>query len=314
MKKSKKIALFGATSVIAKDFLSTFISNDDDTLFLFCRSPISLKKYCDSINLKKNIVINTYKDFNASLQFDVIINFIGCGDPQKLKKIGTEIIQINDYYDNVILDYLRVNKNTLYIYLSSGSVYNSDFFEPTTYKTFLNININKITSRHPYSTAKLLSELRHRALTNLKIVDLRVFNYLQFNFSLDGSSFISQIFNCLLSNNVFITNDINITRDFVDKELFKKAIFCIIENNKKNIAADLYSLAPVNKFKLLDYLKKNYSLKYRVSFDMKPVFADVTGIKPEYYSKYRKLEKLGYVPHQTSLGVIEKQLKLMLKE
>lgn len=313
MKKSKTIALFGASSSIAKDFLSTFISNDD-TLFLFCRSPISLKKYCDSINLKNKIVILTYKDFNISLQFDVIINFIGCGDPQKLKKIGTEIIQINEYYDNVILDYLRVNINTLYIYLSSGAVYNSDFFEPTTYKTFLNININKITSRDPYSTAKLLSELRHRALTDFKIVDLRVFNYLQFNFSLDGSSFISQIFNCLLSNKVFITNDINITRDFVDKELFKKAIFCIIENNKKNIAADLYSLAPVSKFKLLDYLKKNYSLKYRVSFDMKPVFADVTGIKPEYYSKYKKLEKLGYVPNQTSLGVIEKQLKLMLKE
>lgn len=114
---------------------------------------------------------------------------------------------------------------------------------------------------------------------------------------MDGSSFISQVFNCVLSNNVFITNDINITRDFVDKELFKKAIFCIIENNKKNIVADLYSLAPVNKFKLLDYLKKDYSLKYSVSFGMKPVFADFTGIKLEYYSKYSKLEKLGYVPN-----------------
>lgn len=232
MKKSKKIAFFGATSAIAKDFLSTFISNVDHSLFLFCRSPILLKKYCDSINLKKNIVINTYQNFNTSWEFDVIINFIGCGDPQKLKEIGSEIIQVNDFFDNIILDYLSVNKKTLYIYLSSGAAYNTNFSEPTTEKTFLKININKITTKDPYSTAKLLSELRHRALTNFKIVDLRIFNYLKFNSSLDGSSLISQIFKCIISKNVFITSGSNITRDFVDKELFKEAIFCIINNNK----------------------------------------------------------------------------------
>ena len=74
-----KIAILGSTSHIAKNLIDRFKQKD---LYLFSRSRKNLDSFIDG-------------------NYDVVINCIGVGTPNKLKDLGTEIFRFTEYYDNL---------------------------------------------------------------------------------------------------------------------------------------------------------------------------------------------------------------------
>ena len=83
-----QIAILGASSHISKGLIKLFIKNKNN-LKLFVRDKIAFHDWLIFQDIKKNVEIYHYDDFNNDMQIDLIINCIGVGDPQKLVNIGS---------------------------------------------------------------------------------------------------------------------------------------------------------------------------------------------------------------------------------
>ena len=84
---------------------------------------------------------------------------------------------MTEYYDNLILDNLNKYQSTIYINISSGAVYGTDFKKPANSSFTTEIDVNNITTIEHYRIAKLNSEVKHRSLSDFKIIDLRIFGF-----------------------------------------------------------------------------------------------------------------------------------------
>jgi len=108
-----KIAIFGATSTIAKEYVKNILKKTSYEMDLFSRNSAKLNDWCNRINY--NIIranIKSYEQFDSRNYYDVIINFIGRGDPKRLKEEIKHFLLTNDYFDNNILVYLSKNTQT----------------------------------------------------------------------------------------------------------------------------------------------------------------------------------------------------------
>jgi len=305
-----KIAILGGTSQIARDLSVSFSKNAKHQLFLFGRNLASLNSFLKSFNIAKNSTLLAYDEINNH-KYDVIINFVGVGDPARLKEMKSDIFKVTEDYDNLALEYIKNNTSAKYIFLSSGSVYGSNFFEPVTENTDARININSLDSSDWYSISKLYAEARHRSLNNLSIVDLRVFNYFSHTQDIAAKFFITEIVRAIKERSVLRTSPENIIRDFITPFDFHKIIQIIIDTGKLNTAFDCYTKAPISKFDLLSELEKKFEFKYLVDDSYKSLNA--SGAKLNYYSKSRALEKIGYFPRNSSLSGVIEEIDLALK-
>ena len=137
-----KIAILGATSQIAQDLMLSFSNHKDYDLFLFGRNLGLLNNWIGRQSLDGSYHAQDYSYFNKSQRYDVIINFVGIGDPIKAQKMGSDIFKITEQYDDIALDYVRCHKETKYIFLSSGAVYGGNYQEPVDKDTVATIDIN----------------------------------------------------------------------------------------------------------------------------------------------------------------------------
>ena len=172
-----KIAILGATSQIAQDLILSFSKNKDYECLLFSRNIVLLKKWIKSANLKNSYKAKEYADFDCNESHDIIINFVGVGDPLKSKKVGNGIFKITEQYDDMALNYIDSNKKTKYIFISSGAVYGGNYQNPVNESTAATVNINNLDGTDWYRISKLYAESKHRSLAGLSIIDVRVFNY-----------------------------------------------------------------------------------------------------------------------------------------
>ena len=179
-----RIAILGANSQIAKDLLLSFSKKKKYEFSLFVRKAELLKKWINNKNLNESCQVQEYSNFNNNQKYDVIINFVGIGDPAKVQEMGNNIFKITEQYDEIVLEYLKCNKETKYIFLSSGAVYGGDYKDPVNKDTLATIDINNLAVTDWYAIAKLYVEARHRSLPDLSIIDVRVFNY--FSHTQDG--------------------------------------------------------------------------------------------------------------------------------
>jgi len=312
---SLKIALLGATSHIAKGLILNFFKKTEEySVSLFARNTKKIFEFLEFIEVDvEDSHVSEFERFNADKEkFDVLINCVGAGTPDKVKGLAVGIFRLTEEFDNLCLEYLQKNPEALYINLSSGAVYGSSFAEAASSKTKTEIDVNDFKQADFYGLAKLYSECKHRAMVDLNIVDLRVFAYFSRFIDLHGQSLMTEIANSILHNQIFRTTPDDIVRDFVHpKDLFS-LVECCIKNKKLNDAFDVYSLAPVSKFALLDFLASSFGLKYQVDGDVS--FLNATGIKNQYLSEFRKAEKIGYFPKLKSIESIEIELKEMLHQ
>ena len=81
-----RISILGATSQIAQDLILSFSNNTSYDIVLFGRNVGLLEKWVDSEKLNEKYQVQEYSNFNHDQKYDVIINFVGIGDPAKAKK------------------------------------------------------------------------------------------------------------------------------------------------------------------------------------------------------------------------------------
>jgi len=305
------IAILGATSQIAKDLILSFASKTDYKCSLFARKPLLLAEWIKNKNITKDYEVLSYSGFIHTKKFDVIINFVGVGDPAKAVNMGADIFDVTLKYDLQALNYIQKNPSCKYIFLSSGAVYGSSFDEPVDADSEANIPINNFKLQDCYSVAKLYAECRHRALPELPIIDIRLFNYFSYSQNMSARFLISDTLRAINDNNILVTSAHNIVRDYIGPHDFFNLVSHLITTLDTNDVIDAFTKEPVDKFTLLLALKENFGLRYEV--DDSSVGLNATGMKINYFSKNRKASKYGYLPIKTSLDSILEQSKQLLE-
>ncbi len=294
-----RIGILGATSQIAKDLIHLFAKNNEHELVLFARQPEVLSAWKTQIGIQQDWSISSYEDFTAGQHLEVIMNFVGVGNPAQAAVMGREIFDITLQYDELALAYIKQNPTCRYIFLSSGAAYGSTFDEPANEKTTAHIPINNLKPQDWYGVAKLYAECRHRSLAFLSIVDIRVFNYFSATQNMDATFIITDIFRAIRDGVILKTSPDYIVRDFIHPTDFYSLVNSILCAQPINVVVDAYSKAPIDKPTLLATMHEKFGLQYEV--ERCDVTVNATGIKPHYYSVNHKAANFGYAPFFTSI-------------
>jgi len=218
--------------------------------------------------------------------------------------MGSDIFKVTEQYDDMALEYLKQHKKTKYIFLSSGAVYGGNYQEPVNKNTVAMIDINNLDSTDWYTLAKLYAEAKHRSLSDLSIVDVRVFNYFSHTQDMNARFLITDIVRVIKNKEVFKTSAVDIVRDFITPPDFYNLIQAIVDFKPINMALDCYTKSPISKFDLLNGLKEEFGLDYKV--DKNIGIINATGLKLNYYSLNKAEKSINYNPENTSLeGIIQ---------
>ncbi|WP_296196816.1 NAD-dependent epimerase/dehydratase family protein [Sphingorhabdus sp.] len=292
----------GATSQIAKDLIRSFAAQTQHNLILFARRPDAVVTWLRDMQLHGVYTVAGFEDFHHDLHFDVVLNFVGVGNPAQAIAMGASIFDVTLKYDEMAVRYQTAHPECRYIFLSSGAAYGSRFDEPADENTYAEIPINHLLTRDWYSVAKMYAECRHRALPHLPIIDVRVFNYVSRTQDISERFLITDILRAIKSGKTLKTNQVNIVRDYIGPSDFFRLIQSIISSPLTNDVIDCYTKSPIDKFSLLNAMKSKYELKY--SFCESFEIIDSTGMKMNYYSNNRRAEKFGYEPSGNSLDIV----------
>ena len=307
-----KIAILGSTSHIAKGLINNFLQSGWFCLHLYTRSPDRLLRFLDIIeeSVEKDCVLHEGYDDFAEGSYDVVINCVGVGTLSKLGGDYSNYFVVTEKYDNLIIEHLLENPDTLYISISSGAVYGRELSAPADENTVNHISVNHVTTDDYYAIARLNAETKHRAFGNLRIVDLRVFSYFSRFIDLTDGYFITEIMDCILNEKVLVTDDVNIVRDYIHPEDLFLMIRKCMGAGKINKAFDAISSKPAEKREILDYFSLKYGLKYEISRFLG--HASATGKKNIYCSDYNSASCIGYEPTYRSKDAIEQESKYIL--
>lgn len=306
-----KIAILGATSQIARDLIVSFSAEEDKQLHLFARRPEDVTKWLTSEGLQGRYPVDGFTSFGEQ-KFDAIINFVGVGNPAQAVAMGRSIFDITLHFDELVLDYLQAHPTCRYLFLSSGAAYGSGFNEPVNRDTPAIVAINNLAPQEWYGVAKLHAECRHRAHSELAIIDIRVFNYFSHTQDIDARFLITDILRAIRDKSVLKTSPDYIVRDFLHPSDFYQLISVLLSSPITNAAVDCYSRAPIDKPNLLIAMQEKFGLRYETAEVVASVNA--TGSKPHYYSLNTRAADFGYMPVLTSLEGVALEMGKILVE
>jgi nucleoside-diphosphate-sugar epimerase len=305
-----RIAILGATSQIAGDLIQSLCSAGSFELYLYARRPNSVIRPLTTQSRTPIKHVGDYDSFGLNIEFDVLINFIGVGNPAAVAKMGADIFDITWKFDELALNYIRTHSKCRYIFLSSGSAYGSDFDTPAQYESNSKIPVNNLTEQNWYGVAKLHAECRHRSNKNLSIIDFRVFNYFSASQDIESNFLISDIIRSIRDKMIFETASSNIYRDYLHPHDFFGLFLSVLKSPPSNDVIDCYSRAPIDKISLLTFMRDRFGLKYELSG--KDSSVNSTGMKTNYYSLNKNAEKFGYLPTLTSLEGVALETEIIL--
>lgn len=306
--KQKNIAIFGSTGHIGKNLISFFIKNNDFKIFLFSRD---IKKF-ESLKMifSDTMSFNTYDDFGKN-EYDVIINCVGISNPNAFEKNSCSIFDTAEFYDTMVLDYLKNFPTTLYINLSSGAVFSGKFDKPVDDSSTYKFDVNEINKGEIYSVSKMYLESKHRSLPDLNIVDLRIFGFFSRFIDVNAGFFMSELLQALKNKSEFVTDKKDFVRDYVNPNDFYDLTKNCIANKKINDVFDVYSKEIISKFQILEECFNKFDLKFKLVEKIESI--SPTGVKKNYYSLSRKAEKINYSPQFSSLETILNESSLFLE-
>ena len=306
--KQKNIAIFGSTGHIGKNLISFFIKNNDFKIFLFSRD---IKKF-ESLKMifSDTMSFNTYDDFGKN-EYDVVINCVGISNPNAFEKNSCSIFDTAEFYDSMVLDYLKNFPTTLYINLSSGAVFSGEFDKPVDDSSTYKFDVNGINKGEMYSISKMYLESKHRSLPDLNIVDLRIFGFFSRFIDVNAGFFMSELLQALKNKSEFVTDKKDFVRDYVNPNDFYDLTKNCIANKKINDVFDVYSKEIISKFQILEECFNKFDLKFKLVEKIESV--SPTGVKKNYYSLSRKAEKINYSPQFSSLETILNESSLFLE-
>jgi nucleoside-diphosphate-sugar epimerase len=312
--KAKKIALLGATSHIAKGLICNFLKHTNDSLDLFSRSPDQVKAFLESFEEMDGIrarVRPHYSEFGDQ-RYDAVINCVGVGTQNHPGADYTAWFTVTEQFDNLAIDYLRRrNPEALYFSLSSGIVYGLECVSAAGRDSLNRLQVNELASKDYYMIARLNAEAKHRAFGRFRIVDLRIFNYFSRYINLGDGYFITDILNRILADEILLTDEMNIVRDYVHPDdlfsLMTKAMVPV----HLNTALDVISAKPATKTEILDLFSREYGLRYQIQKSSGS--ASGTGTKRVYYSEYNKAADLGFLPKFSTVETLRREAAYILR-
>lgn len=303
-----RLALLGATSQIARDLVASFAHASDHALELFARRPEAVTVPQGLLDTGRCAVARL-ADFDPGQVYDAIINFVGVGTPRKTVAMGASILDITQRIDDLALAALGHNPRCCYIFLSSGAAYGSQFDQPASDDTVARFPINRLGEQDWYGIAKFYAECRHRALPELHIVDIRVFNYFSRQQDVDAGYLITDIVKALRAGEPLRTAPTPMVRDYIGPHDFHQLVESILAAPARNTAIDCYSRQPITKQELLALMKQQFGLQYTV--DTSDI-VNGTGSKPHYYSISRQAAALGYAPRFSSAENLLTEVQALL--
>lgn len=299
-----RLAVFGATSQIAKDLVRSFAAQSSYELVLYARRPEVVSQWLASVGLSERYTVADFAAFSIDEHFEAILNFVGAGNPVQAAAMGASIFDVTLKYDEMALDYVRQHPACRYIFLSSGAAYGLSFDEPVDANTKAVIAINNLQPQDWYAVAKLHAECRHRALARLSIIDIRVFNYFSHTQDMSARFLITDILRAIRDKTVLKTSGDYIVRDFIHPLDFCNLVNAILAAPAANAVVDAYSKAPIDKPTLLAAMQEKFGLQHETV--QTGAGFNATGGKPHYYSLNTRAAEFGYLPTLTSLqGVLE---------
>lgn len=306
-----RIGILGATSEIARDFATLLLEQGEDDLVLYARRPQAVHDWLATSGRQGAAEVCAFDAFPPAQPLDVLINFVGVGNPAQARVLGTTILDLTQDYDTRALRYVREHPQCRYIFLSSGAVYGPGFAQAVTAESLAQVRINALQAEDWYAVAKLYAECRHRAMPDAAIVDLRVFSYFSHTQNMDASYLMSDVVRAIRSGSTLKTSSLNIVRDYLHPTDFVRMVCCILKAPAANMAVDCYSLAPIDKLSLLAAMQENFGLRYEVADMAAP---PAGSIKLNYHSLNRTAEQFGYQPGMRSLdGILRESEKLFGK-
>ena len=307
-----RIAILGATSQIAQDLIESFAVHENHTLVLYARRTQAVYDWLERVNLLEKYKVKGFDAFGTHEVFDVIINFVGVGNPEQAAAMGASIFDVTNKYDEMAMDYVRKHQECRYIFLSSGAAYGARFDSPVDGNTVATVPINNLKPQDWYGVAKLYAECKHRAHKHLPIIDVRIFNYFSASQDLRSRFFICDILRSIKKHEILKTSSDNIIRDYLHSIDFYKLICCILISPASNDFIDAYTRSPIDKFTLLQQMEKYFALKYYVDTD--EFWVNATGNKKNYYSLNKHASTFGYEPTLTSLDGLMKEAKYIIEK
>lgn len=309
------IAILGATSHIAKGLIHRFLHREDHHLYLFTRSAEKLQWFLDAIGGPQrgnHTVCTGYQAF-SSRSYDMIINCVGVETRNKHNCDFTKYFTVTEEFDGLAIGYLKSgHPDTLYISFSSGAVYGRGFSEPVKEGSVNCLSVNHIAQEDYYSIARINAEAKHRAHSDLRIIDLRIFSYFSRYINLTDGYFITDVMEAILENKVLVTDSTNIVRDYLHPEDLFRMIGKCIQSGSMNVALDVSSSGPVAKQDILDYFASEYGLRY----ESRPFSenASATGAKSNYYSTSNRAAQIGYIPCFSSMNTLKDESRCILAQ
>lgn len=306
-----RIAFLGATSLIAQNLVLSFATNSKHELVLFARRPEAVTEWLTYVDLYGIYQAHCFDKFIIQDQYDAIINFVGVANPNKAVAMGASIFDVTLQYDELALTYIQQHPTCRYIFLSSGAAYGATFESPVSLNSKAVIDINNLQPHDWYGVAKLHAECRHRSLSPLPIVDIRVFNYFSYFQDTSARFLITDILHAINHKTILMTSADLIVRDFIHPSDFCNLINAILEAPATNTVVDCYSKKPIDKLSLLKKIQEKFGLKYEITKSTNIV--NSTGSKPHYYSLNKSASDFGYQPTHSSLDGVIKELQSALE-
>lgn len=299
----KVVAILGANGQIGRT-LSDIYSKSGIDLRLFVREQDSL----DDLSADDTIRVLSYETFGTEY-YDVIINAAGPGGPAVQRNLDSRIVETLDRMDYMVLDYLEDHTATIYLYISTGAVYDGGYTKAVDEMSVLTLPVGTLNAASMYPLAKLAAEARHRARSKACIADIRLFGYVSDRLDPEADYFLSLVLKALHDGSPFETHGTDFVRDVVGPSELVELIDRIIETGGRNDAYDVYSAAPLTKLELLDLLANIFDLKVCLTDTV------VTGMevqKPGRITLRNQAESIGYQPSRTSARIVIEELKKAL--
>jgi nucleoside-diphosphate-sugar epimerase len=301
-----RVAILGASSQIAKDLILSFAREGNTEVLLYVRDTAAAQRWLDAHQLDFPVAV--YAGYGRA-PHDAVLNFVGVGDPQRAARMGGAIFGVTQEFDDLALRELQRHPERRYIFLSSGAAYGSGFEQPAGADTPAVVHLNALKPQDYYGVAKLHAECKHRALPELCITDLRVFNYFSRTQDLNARFFITDLLRAVRDDTVLQTRAGSMVRDYLHPQDFHQLVSCVLRAPAANRAIDCYSAAPVEKVELLTAMAARFGLRYEIG---EAAVVNATGAKPHYYSLNRQAAELGYHPAYSSLDGISAESAIIL--
>ncbi len=305
------IAILGSNGLIAKSIIHYLLSENKEKLILFSRYPDNVESFLRKNNLncgKEQAIIRSLCDFPSNDQFDLVINATGITSKDDIENAPAQFIKSHEEIDSMIISSLEKNSKKIYVNISSGAVYGKDFSNPIDDNRSVTFDFSKKEKMDIYSMMKIYLEAKHRALSHLNIVDLRIFSYFSRHISIDSHFFLAQILSSIESKQTFITNDEEIYRDYLHPEDLVQMIRIILNKENINDFYDLYSRETISKSEILELFQK----KYNLNIEKKCTYHSINS-KKYYFTTSRKAAISGYIPKYSSMETIKKEIAYMNK-